>query len=85
MKRSLRGGVRLASVVLSLGLAGCGGGGIEEGMPADTSKSAAPITPDMTPTTGMGPGAYKKAQAGQAKAAKEGPASTGDETPAEKK
>ena len=85
MKRSLRSGVRLAAVVLSLGLAGCGGGGIEEGMPTDTSKSAAPITPDMTPTSGMGPGAFKKAQAGQAKATKEAAASPGGEAPAEKK
>jgi hypothetical protein len=54
-------------------------------MPSDTSKSAAPITQDMTPLGGMGPGAYKQAQTGQAKAAKEAAASPGGETPAEKK
>jgi hypothetical protein len=80
MKGSLLCALGLASVVLSLGLVGCGGG-IEEGMPKDPNKMDHPLTPDMVDVTGkMGMGAAKAAAAGAAKAAKEKKASPGGES-----
>jgi hypothetical protein len=81
MKRSLFCGLGLASIVLSLGLVGCGGG-VEQGMPTDTTKTDHPLTPDMVDVTGkMGPGAAAKVVTGQAKARQANPSG---ETPAEK-
>ena len=81
MKRSFLYGLGLASLVLSLGSFGCGGG-IEEGMPRDPNKADVPLTPDMVDVTGkMGVGAAKSAAAGAAKAQK---ASPSGEAPAEK-
>jgi len=40
MKRSVLSGLVLASLALPLGLAGCGGGGVEEGIPKEIPKTA---------------------------------------------
>jgi len=84
MKRSVLCGLSLGAVVLSLGLVGCGGGGIEEGAAqGEVNKPAIPLKPEMVDVTGkMGPGA---AQAAQKKAA-QAQANPGAEAPsAEKK
>jgi hypothetical protein len=47
MRRSLLCALGLASVVLSLGLVGCGTAGVEAGMPKDPTKVDHPLTPDM--------------------------------------
>jgi hypothetical protein len=82
MKRSLFSGMGLASAVLSLGLSGCGGSGVEEGAPSSLKPDVI-IDPSMTDVTGkMGPGAARKAQAEASKAqaaAKAQPATPSDE------
>jgi hypothetical protein len=84
MKRTLLCGLGV-SVVLALGLAGCGSAGVESGVPTDTTKEAAPTADPLKGFVGkMGPGAARAAAAGQAKAAREKKASP-SETPAEPK
>jgi len=73
MKRSLRSGLSLASVAFSLALVGCGGGGVDSGMPEDPKRVDHPLDPKMVdPTGNMGPGvaakAAKEAAAAQQKA-----------------
>jgi len=52
MKRSVLSGLSLAAIVLSLGLVGCGGSGVDEGLPAgDVNKPGVPlnkVSVDMT-------------------------------------
>ncbi len=60
----------LAVSLLSFGLAGCGGGGIDEGMPPPDKKGV-PLDPNMVNMRGMSPTAQKKATTLNAKAAKE--------------
>jgi hypothetical protein len=75
MKRSLLGGLCLASI-LSVGLAGCGGG-MEEGMPTgENLKTDIPLDPNMVDMS-KGRGSFadqKKAAAKNAAAAKAAPA-----------
>jgi len=53
MKRSVLSSLCVASLVFSLGLVGCGGGGIEEGAPTgDPSKPVVPLDPKMVDMTG---------------------------------
>jgi len=82
MKRNLLCGLGLVSISLALGLVGCGGG-IEQGLPKDPTKTDVPLTPDMVDVTGkMGTGAAKSAASKAAQAQRTNP--TG-ETPDEKK
>jgi hypothetical protein len=83
MKRSVFGRSSLAAVVLSLGLAGCGGGGIEEGAPPPNQKGI-PLDPNMVNMSKGGPGSFvdqKNAAARNAAVAKQGATAA----PAEKK
>jgi len=74
MKRSLLAGLCLASV-LSVGLAGCGGGGMDEGLPqGDTLKPDVPLDPKMVDMSGASFSTQKKAAAKNAAAAKAAPA-----------
>jgi hypothetical protein len=63
MKRSVLSGLVLASLALPLGLAGCGGGGVEEGVPKEIGKTAVvpvdSIKADMASDTAR----FKKAAA----------------------
>jgi len=53
MKRSVLSGLSLAAIVLSLGLAGCGGAGVDEGIPAgDLNKPGVPLNTVSTDMTG---------------------------------
>jgi hypothetical protein len=75
MNRSLSSRRVLAPLVFSLGLVGCGSGGIEPGMANDPNQPQMKLDPKMVDVTGkMGIGAAKKAAEGAAKAAKEQPA-----------
>jgi hypothetical protein len=80
MKRIVSGGVSLASLALWLGLAGCGGTSIEEGVPrGDTSKPDVPLDTISTGMMGrMGSKDMARAAAKAKSAAKTG------EAPAEK-
>jgi hypothetical protein len=80
MKGRVLGGLCLAAVLLSLGLAGCGGG-IEEGMPAPDQKGV-PLDPKMVDMSGW---SFKKQ--GKKKATAKAAAAKQAETaaPAEKK
>jgi hypothetical protein len=80
MKRSVFGRSSLAAVVLSLGLAGCGGGGIDEGLPSAKEKPGVPLDPKMVDMSGRSFSDQKKASAKAAEAAKAPTAA-----PAEKK
>ncbi len=71
MKRSVLGHLGLAAFVLSMGLAGCGGG-IDEGPPADM-KPGVPIDPKMTDMMGRSFKDQRKAEATARAAAKEAP------------
>jgi len=52
MNRRVLIGSTLASVVLSFGLPGCDGGGVEEGVPTEIPKeSNIPLKPDMAAQT----------------------------------
>jgi hypothetical protein len=44
MKRIVMGGLGAGLVAMSLGVAGCGGGGISEGMPSDVNSLPKPAT-----------------------------------------
>jgi len=76
MKRSVLCGLSVAALVLSLGLVGCGGGGIEEGAPTGNQK---PITldPKLSDMTGRSFDAQSKAT----KAAKDAKAAEAATTP----
>jgi hypothetical protein len=52
MRQFLSSGVKIGISALVLGLGGCGGGGIDEGMPADTKPGVDPnmMKVNMTPT-----------------------------------
>jgi hypothetical protein len=68
MKRSLLGGLCLASI-LSVGLAGCGGGTMDEGMPtAGEIKTDVPLDPKMVNMSGASFADQKKAAAKNAAA-----------------
>ena len=69
MKRSVFGRLSLVAVVLSLGLAGCGGSGIDEGMPSPDQKGI-PLDPKMVDMTGRSFDSQKKSQTKAAAAAK---------------
>lgn len=73
MKRFVIVRASLAMVVLSLGLAGCGGGGIEEGLPPANQKGI-PLDPKMVDMGGKSFADQKKAAAKNAEAAKKGEA-----------
>src|SRR5262249_32485857 len=86
MIRSLPPRRALISLALALGLSGCGGAGVDTGMPSDPNKVDRPLDPSMVDVTGkMGPGAARKAQVDAAKAAKQSAASPGGGAPAENK
>jgi len=80
MKRSVLCGLSVAALVLSLGLVGCGGGGIEEGAPTGNEK---PITldPKLTDMTGRSFDSQSKAT----KAAKDAKEADAAKLPAEEK
>jgi len=80
MKRSVLCGLSVAALVLSLGLVGCGGGGIEEGAPTGNEK---PITldPKLTDMTGRSFDSQSKAT----KAAKDAKEADAAKSPAEEK
>lgn len=44
MKRIVMGGLGAGLVAMSLGVSGCGGGGIQEGMPSDVNSLPKPAT-----------------------------------------
>ena len=44
MRRVVMGGLGAGLVAMSLGVAGCGGGGIGEGMPSDVNSLPKPAT-----------------------------------------
>jgi hypothetical protein len=44
MKRIVMSGLGAGLIAVSLGVAGCGGGGISEGMPADVNSLPKPVT-----------------------------------------
>src|SRR5204863_91130 len=75
MKRSVLGGLSLASLALCVGLAGCGGGGIDEGVPrGDATKPDVPLDTISTGMLGrtakdMGKAAAKAKEAAKADAA----------------
>ena len=69
MKRRVFGRLSLVAVVLSLGLAGCGGSGIEEGMPSPDQKGI-PLDPKMVDMAGRSFDSQKKSQTKAAEAAK---------------
>jgi hypothetical protein len=74
MKRNVLSGLSLVSLALSLGLAGCGGGGMEEGVPKDipgdtTSNLTISLKADMVGATKK----MKKAAADRAAEAKRKP------------
>jgi hypothetical protein len=76
MKRIALG---LAGFVLSVSLVGCGGGGVDEGMPAD-QKPGVPLDPNMV---NMKTGSFadqKKAAVKNAAAAKLAPITTPEKT-----
>jgi len=56
----------LAGIALSLGLAGCGSAGVEEGMPSGEVK---PFVPNTPVSTDMGGRAFSDQRKSQAKAA----------------
>lgn len=62
----------LPAVVLTLGLAGCGGGGLEEGLPPPDAKGI-PLDPNMVNMKGASFADQKKAAAKNAELAKEAP------------
>ena len=76
MKRILLCGLGV-SVVLALGLAGCGSAGVDTGVPPDTAAKEEHSTSDPLKgfATKMGPAAARAAAAGAAKAAREKAAS----------
>ena len=65
MKRTLFHGRNLAALALSLGIVGCGGAGIQEGMPSDTTP-AVTLDPKMTDMSGR---SFKDTSTLKAKAA----------------
>jgi hypothetical protein len=72
MRRFLVSG---AGVVLLLGVVGCGGSGIDEGMPKGDLKPGAPLDPNMTDPAGrFGAAAANKAAAKNETAAPTAPA-----------
>lgn len=53
MRRILVNGAKVAIAGLMLGVAGCGGGGIEEGVPKDLTPGVDINTLKMQPTKGV--------------------------------
>jgi len=80
MKRRVLRATKLMALALSMGLIGCGGGGIEEGAPSADQPAGVKIDPKMTDMTGR---SFKETSSAKAKsaAAKAAPA----EVPAEEK
>jgi hypothetical protein len=74
MKRSSRSGLRLSAIALSVAVVGCGGGGIDEGMPADTTKATVPLKPEMVDMSGRSFSDQAKIQAKAAGGDKAAPA-----------
>lgn len=79
MKRRVLGGLPAASWLLGLGLAGCGSGGVDTGVPpADQLKPTVPLDSISVDMTGrmakdMGKAAKKAADAAKADAGKPAP------------
>jgi len=71
MKRRVLTGLRLAAVALSLGLAGCGGAGISEGLPTDNLPEGK-LDPKFTDMTGRSFLDQKKSEAKARASEKEG-------------
>jgi len=82
-RRLLLGGGKLLASALMLGLMGCGGAGIDEGMPKGDLTPGAKIDPKMTDMTGR---SFKDTGAARSKAdAAAKPDAAGGGAPAEKK
>lgn len=73
MRWPVLGGLCLAAV-LSIGLAGCDGGTMDEGMPQGNLKPDVPLDPKMVDMTGRSFSDQKKAAAKNAAAIKNAPA-----------
>jgi len=80
MKRTVLGVLGLATI-LSLGMAGCGGGTIDEGVPKGDLKPDIPLDPKMVDMSGASFADQKKSAAKNAALQKE----AGAPAPAEKK
>ena len=71
---------------MALGLMGCGGGTVEEGMPNDPNRVDIPLDPKMVDVTGkMGPSAAAAVAKGQAQLQAKQATNPAGAAPAEKK
>jgi len=71
MKRSIMSSLGVASLVVVLGLAGCGGGGVEEGMPKGDLTPTVKLDPKMVDMSGRSFSDMGKAKAKAEKDAKD--------------